>query len=168
MIRLLLAATAALAICGPAAAADAAKVKRGEYLVTIMACSDCHTPGVFLGKPDFSKTLAGSDVGFAIPGLGYFWAPNLTPDDETGLGKWSEDDIVKTLRTGTRPDGRQLIPSMPWMAYGVLTDDDAYAIAAYLKSLAPISNEAEVAPVGWGETPKAPYQTVVMPETAAK
>lgn len=168
MIRLLLAATAAFVMSNAASAADDAKLKRGQYLTTIMGCADCHTPGVFLGKPDFARNLAGSDVGFAIPGLGYFWGPNLTPDDATGLGAWSEDEIVAALRTGARPDGRILAPSMPWRGYGVLTDDDAYAIAAYLKSMAPIRNDAEVAPVGWGETPKAPYQTVVMPETAAK
>ncbi len=164
--RIVTAALAAAAFTFAATAADdaAAKVERGKYLVTIMACSDCHTPGVFLGKPDFSRTLGGSDVGFAIPGLGYFWGPNLTPDDETGLGKWSEADIVNTLRTGTRPDGRMLAPSMPWMSYGVLTDEDAYAIAAYLKSLPPQRNDAEVAPIGWGETPSAAYQSVVMPE----
>ena len=49
-------------------------------MVTLMACSDCHTPGNFLGQPDMSKFLGGSDVGFHIPGLGYFWGANLTPD----------------------------------------------------------------------------------------
>jgi hypothetical protein len=67
----------------------AQELKRGQYLVTIMDCSGCHTPGVFQGNPDTQRPLAGSEVGFKIPGLGYFYPPNLTPDPETGLGKWS-------------------------------------------------------------------------------
>lgn len=161
--RLAFAAIAALSLASAAAADDAAKIERGKYLVTVVGCSDCHTPGVFLGKPDFSRALSGSDVGFAMPGLGYFWGANITPDDDTGLGKWSEDEIVTALRTGVRPDGRILAPVMPWMSYASLTDEDAHAMAAYLKSLAPIRNDAEVAPVGWGETPTAAYQSVVMP-----
>ena len=164
--RFTLAAAAAFALAGTAAAGDDARIERGKYMVTVMGCSDCHTPGVFLGKPDFSRNLGGSDVGFALPGLGYFWGSNLTPDDETGLGKWSEDEIVTALRTGVRPDGRVLAPTMPWMSFAHLTDEDAHAIAAYLKSLPPQRNEAEVQPVGWGDTPAAPYQAVIMPEGA--
>lgn len=137
-------------------------VARGEYLVTVMACTDCHTPGHFLGKPDMAKALAGSDVGFAIPGLGYFYGPNLTSDAETGLGNWSVSEIVTALRTGVRPDGRVLAPVMPWRSMSHLTDDDAIAIAAYLKSIPAISNKAPPA-TGWSETPPAPYQQVTMP-----
>src|SRR5262245_19449869 len=86
-----------------AAQTGEAKIKRGAYLTSVMVCGDCHTPGYFLGKPDESLHLAGSDVGFFIPNLGYFYGRNLTPDDETGLGTWSADDIVKALRTGVRP-----------------------------------------------------------------
>jgi mono/diheme cytochrome c family protein len=137
-------------------------VARGKYLVTIMSCTDCHTPGHFFGKPDMTKYLAGSDVGFAVPGLGYFYGPNLTPDDETGLGKWSMAEIVTSMRTGVRPDGRVLAPVMPWMAFANLTDDDAFAIAAYLKSMPPLSHKAPP-PTGWGETPPGPFQQVTMP-----
>src|SRR6516162_2175822 len=83
-------------------------IDRGKYLVTLGGCFDCHTPGYFFGKPDMTHYLAGSDVGFEIPGLGVFVGPNLTPDPETGLGKWTEAQIVATLQTGKRPDGREL------------------------------------------------------------
>jgi len=142
--------------------ADAARLKRGEYLVTIMDCTGCHTPGKLLGKPDPGRLLAGSEVGFAIPGLGTFYPPNLTPDRETGLGGWSQADIVKAVRTGVRPDGRQLAPIMPYDNYGKLTDADAAALAAYLKSLKPVRNAAPRL-VGPNEKPTAPYLSVVMP-----
>src|ERR1700754_95293 len=71
----------------PAHAADPA-VARGEYLVRVGGCTDCHTPGHFLGQPDMARFLGGSDVGFGIPGDGVFVGPNLTPDKETGLGTW--------------------------------------------------------------------------------
>jgi len=78
---------ATLALLGTAAstqaAADKKAIERGKYLVTFGGCFDCHTPGYFLGKPDMERYLAGSDVGFEIPGLGVFVAPNLTPDPET-------------------------------------------------------------------------------------
>ena len=138
------------------------KVKRGEYLATIMDCGGCHTTGVFLGKPDPSKYLAGSEVGFQIPGLGIFYPPNLTPDRETGLGQWSEADITKALRTGVRPDGRQLVPVMPWPSYSKLTDDDMQALVAFLKSMRPVRN-APPRMTGASEKPAAPYMTVVMP-----
>ncbi|MEZ5796372.1 MAG: c-type cytochrome [Paracoccaceae bacterium] len=121
------------------ALADAV-VDRGEYLVTIMGCTDCHTPGHFLGQPDMARYLGGSDVGFEIPGLGTFHGPNLTPD-ATGLGGWSAQDIVAAIRTGQRPDGSQLAPAMPWMGYAALSDDDALAIAAFLQSLPPVAND---------------------------
>ena len=138
-------------------------VQRGAYLVRIMGCGDCHTPGYFLGMPDETRALGGSDVGFFIPGLGYFYGANLTPDPETGLGNWSDADIVTAIRTGTRPDGRILAPSMPWAGYANLTDEDANAIAAYLRSLAPISNQAPP-PTGADQLPPAPYMTVVFPD----
>jgi len=139
------------------------QTQRGEYLVTIMDCTGCHTPGTFLGKPDGQRPLAGSEVGFQIPGLGIFYPPNLTPDPETGLGKWSEADIIKAVRTGVRPDGRQLVPIMPYHSYGKLTDADAQALAGYLKSLKPVGNQVP-GPVGPNEKPSAPYLTVVIPQ----
>jgi mono/diheme cytochrome c family protein len=139
------------------------KVRRGEYLANIMDCAGCHTPGIFLGKPDMARRLAGSEVGFQIPGLGTFFPPNLTPDRETGLGSWSEADIIKAVRQGARPDGRVLAPAMPYMSYGKLTDADASALAAYLKSLKPIVNRVP-AIIGPNEKATAPYLSVHMPQ----
>src|SRR5438270_5738181 len=120
--RIIAATLAALcASFGTSLAADPAAVARGKYLVTIASCHDCHTPGYFLGKPDMARYLGGSNVGFEMPGLGVFVAPNLTPDPETGLGKWTEAQIVTALRTGKRPDGRELAPIMPWRAFANLT-----------------------------------------------
>ena len=137
-------------------------VKRGEYLATIMDCGGCHTPGVFLGKPDGQRALAGSEVGFQLPGLGIFYPPNLTPDPETGLGKWSAADIIKAVRTGVRPDGRQLAPIMPSHSYARLSDADAQALVGYLKSLKPVRNQVPTVR-GPSEKASAPYLTVVMP-----
>lgn len=139
------------------------KLRRGEYLASIMDCAGCHTPGIFLGKPDMQRRLAGSEVGFHIPGLGTFFPPNLTPDRETGLGSWSEADIVKAVRQGARPDGRVLAPAMPYQSYAKLTEADASALAAYLKSLKPVSHKVP-AIVGPNEKATAPYLTVNMPQ----
>jgi mono/diheme cytochrome c family protein len=112
-----------------ASAAAQDKARRGEYLATIMDCAGCHTPGALTGKPDPARHLGGAEVGFEIPGLGIFYPPNLTPDPETGLGAWSEGDIVTAVRTGARPDGRILAPVMPYHNYARLTDADAQALA---------------------------------------
>lgn len=158
---LALALTTSTAMAGTVATPEI--LARGQYLATIMDCNGCHTPGSMMGKPDFEHALSGGDVGFQIPGLGIFWPPNLTSDAETGLGTWSEDDIVKAVRTGVRPDGRHLAPAMPYHAYSRLTDEDAMALATFLKSLPPVANA--VPPVaGPDETPKAPYLTVAMPQ----
>lgn len=161
-------AAAVFGCISPAFADDhqAGDVARGKYLVTLMACSDCHTPGHFLGRPDMTKFLGGSDVGFHLPGLGYVWGANLTPDKEHGLGNWSDADIIKAMRTGVRPDGRQLAPAMPWMEYGGMTDEDAHAIVAFLRTL-PANPVADHPPQGDGETPVAAYQEVVFPPGVA-
>jgi len=146
----------------PADAADGQLVERGRYLATIGSCTDCHTPGHFLGKPDVTRHLGGSEVGFEIAGLGVFYGPNLTPDDATGLGRWSERDIVTAIRTGKRPDGRMLAPIMPWAALTELTDNDAKAVAAYLKSLPPVSNKVP-GPFGPDEVPTSFVMKIVPP-----
>jgi mono/diheme cytochrome c family protein len=128
------------------------QVARGKYLVDIAGCNDCHTPGYFFGKPDMSRFLGGSEVGFEIPGLGVFHGPNLTPDNETGLGKWSVAEIIKALQTGVRPDGRELAPVMPWRAFANLTKEDATAIAMYLKSIPAVKNQVP-GPFGAGDKP---------------
>ena len=87
-----------------AARSDDSQIARGKYLVSVIGCGDCHTPGTFLGKPDMSRFLGGSEVGFEIPGMGVFYGANLTPDKETGLGAWSATEIVTAITTGKRPD----------------------------------------------------------------
>src|SRR4051794_18191612 len=140
MIRTHCALLAASMLMLAPAMADDAQVKRGEYLVTLGGCNDCHTPGYFLGKPDMSRYLGGSDVGFEIPGLGVFVGRNITPDKETGIGGWTPEQIQAALQTGVRPDGRTLAPIMPWHALAQLTDDDAKAMVAFLQSVKPVSN----------------------------
>lgn len=114
------------------------QIDRGQYLVTLGSCNDCHTPGYFLGKPDMAQYLGGSDVAFELPGLGAFAGRNITPDRDTGIGDWTSEEIVRALQTGERPDGRILSPIMPWRAFANLTKEDAFAIAAFLKSIPPV------------------------------
>lgn len=160
--RRALAAGALFTLLGVAThdAAAATQLERGKYLVTIMGCTDCHTPGSFLGHPDMTKFLGGSDVGFAIPGRGVFVGPNLTPDKATGLGSWTTEQVVTAFTTGVRPDGRILASIMPWEEFAHLTKSDALAIAAYLRSLPPV-NHAVPGPFGPSETPTVFVMTVV-------
>ena len=134
---------AAMIAAAPFAATCSAEtqVERGKYLVELGGCTDCHTPGNFLGHPDLARYLGGSDVGFGIPGHGVFVGPNLTPDKETGLGNWTEQQIVTAITKGERPDGRMLAPVMPWMGLSHLTHSDALAIAAFLKSIPAVKNK---------------------------
>ncbi|WP_448956072.1 c-type cytochrome [Labrys neptuniae] len=145
----------------PVKAQAQSTLERGKYLVTVAGCSDCHTPGTFLGHPDMGRYLGGSDVGFAIPGLGVFAGPNLTPDKETGIGNWSIQQIVTAITTGKRPDGRELAPVMPYKAFSHLSSADAKAIAAYLKSVKPVANKV-AGPFGPTEKPSS-FVFAVMP-----
>jgi mono/diheme cytochrome c family protein len=130
------------------------QIARGKYLVSVIPCTDCHTPGTFLGHPQTNRYLGGSEVGFEIPGLGIFYGPNLTPDKETGLGNWTNEQIATAIRTGKRPDGRILGPPMPVESFKHLSQSDALAIAAYLKTLPPIKHKVP-GPLGPGEKPPA-------------
>ena len=134
----------------PAAMTAEQKLERGRYLMTAMPCVDCHTPGTFYGAPDMTRMYSGSELGWVGP-WGVAYAANLTPDS-TGLGGWTEDQIATAIRTGNRPDGRQLAAIMPWMSFSNLTDEDAHAIAAYLKTLKPVHHKAP-APVPPGRKP---------------
>jgi mono/diheme cytochrome c family protein len=150
---------------GSAAAQDT-QIKRGKYLVTIAGCNDCHTPGYFFGKPDMTRFLGGSEVGFEIPGLGVFHGPNLTPDPETGLGVWSTDQIANAITKGKRPDGRELAPIMPWHAFASLTAQDVRAVAVFLKSLPPVNNKVP-GPFGPREQPTSFVMKIVPPPSLA-
>jgi len=152
--------------CGAAHAVD--RVERGRYLVNTSGCMDCHTTmkmGPKGPEPDMARMLSGHPESIAIrapeaappaPWLvlisgagnayagpwGVSFAANLTPDAETGLGRWSEDDFVQTMRTGRRMGrGRPLLPPMPVPVYSQMTDDDLKAVYAYLKTLPPIRNK---------------------------
>jgi hypothetical protein len=144
----------------------AARVERGGYLVRAMGCNDCHTPwkmGPRGPAPDMSRALTGhpSDQVMPPPALppgpwtwmgaetntafagpwGVSFAANLTPDPETGLGKWTEEIFIATLRNRRHEGkGRPLLPPMPAPMIAQLTDRDLGAIFAYLQSLPPVKN----------------------------
>lgn len=134
-------------------------LERGRYLATIMDCGGCHTTGSFIGHPEPTQYLAGSDQGWAVPD-GVFWPSNITSDDETGIGRWSKDDIVTLLRTGVTPDKREVAPMMPWRAYRALTDADVDALAAFIKSV-PAVRHAVPAPAGVHDV-RTPVLTVTL------
>jgi len=109
---------------------------RGAYLVlTIGRCGDCHTPRNWLGAPDPNRTLAGASAG-----RGGHATPNITPDPESGIGRWSVDDIVTLLTDGQKPDFDFVGGAMGEIVNDTsrLSDADRRAIAVYLKSLPPI------------------------------
>jgi mono/diheme cytochrome c family protein len=159
-MRALTALALVLAFAGAARAET--PVERGKYLATIAGCKDCHTPGGMLGSPDEKRWLAGSDVGFGDPASGVWIGGNLTPDKETGLGKWTKAQIVAAFTKGKLPDGRELSQIMPWPALSHLSAEDADAIASYLQSLPPVKN-AVPGPYKAGETPAVPYVSAVIP-----
>ena len=155
----------ALFLIAASAASAQTPAERGKYLVTITGCNDCHTPGGMLGTPDEKRYLGGSDVGFGDPASGVWIGQNLTPDPETGLGKWSAAEIVTAITKGETPQGRKLSEIMPWPALSHLTREDVEAIAAYLQSLPPVKN-AVPGPYKAGETPAVPYVSTVIPTAA--
>jgi mono/diheme cytochrome c family protein len=137
MKRFGLAALAAIAIVQTANAQNAA-VRRGDYLVnTILTCGNCHTPkgpNGDIAERAFSGGLEFDEPPFKVT------APNITPDPETGIGKWSNADIKKLLLTGVRPNGVQIAVVMPMGFYNILTPRDLDAIVAYLRTLKPIKS----------------------------
>ena len=113
-------------------------VQRGEYIVRNAAvCGGCHAAE---GHKNVDGPLSGGDE-FKNWRIGTVRASNLTPDPETGLGNWSDAEIVRALRNGVRKDGRLLAPVMPYEWLHEMSDDDAFAVAQYLKSLPPVRNE---------------------------
>lgn len=138
------------------------QLSRGRYMVSMLGCGSCHTDGALVGSPVMSRQLAGSSVGiaytspFADSNPGVVYPPNLTPDMETGLGSWTMDRLVDMIRLGTSSHGGQSLPVMPWPAFAGITDEDAFAIAAYLKSLPPVSHRVPVS-VRPGQRATAPF-----------
>jgi hypothetical protein len=148
-------------------AAQGERVTRGEYLVKIMVCNDCHTPwkmGQNGPEPDTTRFLSGhpeqlgslppapkadgpwiasiaaTNTAFAGP-WGVSYTANLTPDQNTGLGIWTEDMFVKAIRTGRHMGvSRPILPPMPWTEFRKATDEDLKSIYAYLRTIKPIAN----------------------------
>lgn len=141
-------------------------IKRGEYIVNVSACHDCHSPKVFTAEgpePDKARLLSGHPKDEALPELGQTppgwalfspgltasrgpwgitFAANLTPDD-TGIGNWTFDQFKTAIRKGKYKGlegSRPLMPPMPWQMYRNFNDDDLLAVFAYLKSLKPVDN----------------------------
>jgi mono/diheme cytochrome c family protein len=137
------AASVAVAAMVAAASASFAEtpLERGTYLMNgIVACGNCHTPKGPDGRALADKELSGGDpidspVFHAIPA-------NITPDKETGIGNWTDEQIVNAIRNGKRPDGTIIGPPMPIAFYRDMSDSDAKAIVAYLRSIRPISNKS--------------------------
>ena len=115
-------------------------LERGRYLVeTIGACANCHTPKARTGRPIASMAYAG---GFVVKEKMFTAvAPNITPDKETGIGSWTDAQIIRAIREGKRPDGSTVGPPMPIELYRKLSDTDVKAMVAYLRSLKPIRNK---------------------------
>ena len=147
---------------GPVSADDALAVAHGRYLVELLGCGSCHTDGALIGAPSMDRQLAGSRVGIAysnpleVDRPGVVYGANLTPDPETGIGNWTVEELVDVVRTGLDRHGRQQLSVMPWPVYSRMSDDDAQAIATYLKSLEPVRHEVpdRVEP---GQRAPAPY-----------
>lgn len=140
-------------------ASNQALVERGQYLVRITGCHDCHSPKVEGMTPDLSRALSGRPATTPLPSpakdeihasadltawqgpWGYTVASNLTPDPATGLGsRYTEATFITAMRTGRKPNGTQIQPPMPSEVYQNMTDEDLRAIFAYLRTITPIRN----------------------------
>jgi mono/diheme cytochrome c family protein len=113
----------------PASLAKASLVERGEYLAHAADCMVCHTTQ---GGQEYAGGL-----GFKLP-FGTLYSTNITPDKETGIGNYSDQDFLNAVHRGTRRDGARLYPAMPFTSYTYMSDADALAIKAYLFSLPPV------------------------------
>lgn len=137
---------------------------RGAYVVKAAGCLVCHTGLVPAGSggmaPDFAHVGAG---GLEMPDpIGGTWrTPNITPDKSTGIGSWTDDQIARAIREGTRPDGSQLYSIMPFAFYNRMTDADVKAVVAYLRTIPAV--ERTVAP---NRNLKFPQPTVPAPTNA--
>jgi mono/diheme cytochrome c family protein len=111
------------------------QIERGRYLAVLSDCASCHT------VPGSNQPFAGGRA-IETP-FGNIVAPNITPDAETGIGSWSDEQFDAAVRKGTAPDGSHLYPAMPYNAYTKMSPDDVLAIRAYLNTLVPVRNEVE-------------------------
>lgn len=117
------------------------RLARGEYLVkTVAACGACHDgrqSGDLKDPADPALTLAGGNYLRSESGIAV-WIPNITGDEETGIGSWTDDEIIRSIRDGVKRDGSFLFPAMPYGAYQHISDEDVRAIVAYLRSVPPV------------------------------
>lgn len=138
IVLLALVSVACIAIYSAASAET--PLERGTYLMqSVVACGNCHTP----------KGPTGDIPGMELAGMAPFEktpgfdanAPNITPDKETGIGNWTDEQIIASIREGKRPDGTIIGPPMPIGLYRGMSDDDVNAIVAYLRQVKPIKNK---------------------------
>ncbi|MCG8493678.1 MAG: cytochrome c [Sneathiellales bacterium] len=120
-------------------------VEKGAYLTAAAGCQACHT------DPKEKQAFAGGRP-LKTP-FGIFYSPNITPDSKSGIGNWTEEEFIKAVKQGISPEGSHYFPAFPYTSYAKMTDQDAKAIFAYLRSLSPIERENRdheiVAPFSW-------------------
>jgi len=130
-------------------------IAKGKYLSNhVFGCTACHSP-VHVDQPGEPQIEGKVGSGRDFPDDPTFpdWhisAPNLTPDRETGLGAWTDGEILRAMREGVSRDGRPLFPMMPYQTYAKgMSDEDALAVIAYLRSLPPIRNRTKTTVIGF-------------------
>lgn len=148
MLRILGPAVAGLLLLGSAWAVQAQQgdAQRGQYLSKAAGCLGCHTE-----ERDNAQPYAGGRA-LKTP-FGTFFGPNITPHPEAGIGRWSEQDFVRALREGRRPDGAHYFPAFPYPSFTRINDQDLRDLWAYLRTLPPSSRASEPHnlkfPFGW-------------------
>jgi hypothetical protein len=127
-------------------------LKRGTYIMTGIQGCGCHTPRNRDGSLNLDRYLSGApskppkqgpptNAGWTNSRWKKLYAKNITPDPETGIGKWTERDFITALRTGETPEGRILDPQMPWQHFQGITDRDLKSIWTYLRTVKPVKNK---------------------------
>ena len=120
------------------------RLERGRYLFHHVAdCAGCHSPrdpAKFAMTPDPGKTGAGFAFPVELGFPGTIVAPNITPDPDTGIGRWTDGEKIRAIREGISKDGRALFAFMPFQHFAKMDDEDIYALVAYLNSLPPVRN----------------------------
>ena len=131
---------AACLVAGTALAQQPGSLARGKYLMgSVVACGNCHIARGPQGQPLFDKGLSGGNVFDEPPFKAY--AANITPDPDTGIGKWTDAQLAKAIREGVRPDKTVIGPPMPIEFYRNLSDSDLAAIISYLRAQPAVKNQ---------------------------
>jgi mono/diheme cytochrome c family protein len=133
-------ALAAAVAVGAAAHAESGSPGRGKYIFNAAGCYECHTEKG--GLP-----MAGG--GALRTPFGTFYAPNITPDPDYGIGKWSDADFIRALREGKSPSGQNLFPIFPYPSYTKMTTQDMLDLRAYLSTMAPVKKPSRAHDVGF-------------------